>query len=411
MANSEPENLDTAAPEKLNELFPYEMPFRAAHTIGLLIILLFLTVGVSSIVVKIPESIRCPFVLVPEGGSDPVQSPFQGVLREAYVIEGEQVRAEQLLFVIRSNEIHAWTTEMQTLKGDLRALELRRQSSVKAHKTRTETAQTEIAQHESEIDYQKKYLATYQDIGERMAELRRQGLASVTELLNHEVGLAGAERDVALAEQSHLKAQLQLRQLAIEHERELTDETIEFNKTTVRIRALQKQLKDCEGDVVFVRAPFDGTVLSVARKNEGDIVALGQELCQIARSDASPRAQLSVAEEGVPRLKPGQPVKLYFQAFPYQRHGTCDGTLKWVSPAPVASAGGAGFIAFVEPAQFTMKVAGEDFPLRIGMQGEARIQVGRRTLIEYAFAPLRQLRENMRGAQSGVDSDAEMTTD
>jgi hypothetical protein len=35
-------------------------------------------------------------------------------------------------------------------------------------------------------------------------------------------------------------------------------------------------------------------------------------------------------------------------------------------------------------------------PLRAGMTGTARIQAGRRTLIEYAFEPLRQLRENVR---------------
>jgi hypothetical protein len=30
------------------------------------------------------------------------------------------------------------------------------------------------------------------------------------------------------------------------------------------------------------------------------------------------------------------------------------------------------------------------------MGGEARVVVGRRTMIEYAFEPIRQLRENMR---------------
>ena len=34
--------------------------------------------------------------------------------------------------------------------------------------------------------------------------------------------------------------------------------------------------------------------------------------------------------------------------------------------------------------------------MRVGMRGEARIVVGSRALIEYAFEPVRQLRENMR---------------
>ena len=34
---------------------------------------------------------------------------------------------------------------------------------------------------------------------------------------------------------------------------------------------------------------------------------------------------------------------------------------------------------------------------RVGMRGEARIVVGSRTMIEYAFEPIKQLRENTRG--------------
>jgi hypothetical protein len=34
--------------------------------------------------------------------------------------------------------------------------------------------------------------------------------------------------------------------------------------------------------------------------------------------------------------------------------------------------------------------------LRVGMKGEAHIIVGGRTMIEYAFEPVRQLRESMR---------------
>jgi hypothetical protein len=34
--------------------------------------------------------------------------------------------------------------------------------------------------------------------------------------------------------------------------------------------------------------------------------------------------------------------------------------------------------------------------LRVGMKGEARIVVGRRTLVEHIAEPIRQLRENLR---------------
>jgi hypothetical protein len=39
---------------------------------------------------------------------------------------------------------------------------------------------------------------------------------------------------------------------------------------------------------------------------------------------------------------------------------------------------------------------GQVLPLRVGMRGDAHIIVGGRTLIEYAFEPIRQLRESMK---------------
>jgi hypothetical protein len=61
----------------------------------------------------------------------------------------------------------------------------------------------------------------------------------------------------------------------------------------------------------------------------------------------------------------------------------------------VASTEGQSFIALASPSQTFILVNQARRPLQVGMKGEARIVVGRRRLIEYAFEPIRQLRENM----------------
>lgn len=48
----------------------------------------------------------------------------------------------------------------------------------------------------------------------------------------------------------------------------------------------------------------------------------------------------------------------------------------------------------------TIPVDGADVPLRAGMQGTARITVGRRRLVEFVLEPIRQLRENFSGTIS-----------
>ena len=122
----------------------------------------------------------------------------------------------------------------------------------------------------------------------------------------------------------------------------------------------------------------------------------GQELCQLARTDAKLKVRLLLAEEGLPRLAVGQRVRFFADAFPYQRYGTITGTLSWISPSAVTNREGRQFVALANLDQEAFQVGGHPRPLRVGMRGEARIIVGSRTLIEYVLEPVRQLRENLR---------------
>jgi hemolysin D len=86
-------------------------------------------------------------------------------------------------------------------------------------------------------------------------------------------------------------------------------------------------------------------------------------------------------------------VRFFFEAFPYQRYGAISGTLDWISPSAVTVTGGQHFVAI---ASIDLNGNRRHLALKPGMKGDARIRVGSRTLIEYAFEPLRQLREGVR---------------
>jgi multidrug efflux pump subunit AcrA (membrane-fusion protein) len=119
-------------------------------------------------------------------------------------------------------------------------------------------------------------------------------------------------------------------------------------------------------------------------------------LCQLARVESQLRARLRPEEAGLPRLAVGQQVRLFFDAFPYQRYGTVTGQLEWISPAAAITSEGQSFAARAILDQTAFTSRGKNRPLEAGMKGEARIRVGSRTAAEYAFEPLRQLREQTR---------------
>ena len=117
----------------------------------------------------------------------------------------------------------------------------------------------------------------------------------------------------------------------------------------------------------------------------------------LAPSEGKIVAQLSVPEESMVEVRTGLPVKFLLNAFPYQRYGTRAGTIVSVSPTVASSPEGQVFYATALLADQSITAGGISHPLRPGMRGEARIIVGRRTLIDYVFEPIRRLREGMGG--------------
>jgi uncharacterized membrane protein len=103
------------------------------------------------------------------------------------------------------------------------------------------------------------------------------------------------------------------------------------------------------------------------------------------------RAQMTLAQEQTARIRAGQPVQLFYSAFPYQRYGAQDGQVAAMSPI-----GDSSLAILTDLARESIAVDGEARPLRSGMTGQARVVVGRRTLFSFAFEPVRAVRENLR---------------
>jgi len=88
-------------------------------------------------------------------------------------------------------------------------------------------------------------------------------------------------------------------------------------------------------------------------------------------------------------------VRLLYDAFPYQRYGIKHGTVRWVSPASVTIKDRQVFRVLVDLEEHAVPVKGEKRPLMAGMGGRADVVVGRRSIIAYAFEPIRVLRDTL----------------
>lgn len=284
-----------------------------------------------------------------------------------------------------------------------------------------------------EIEFKQKAFWVARELADRTERLHKEGIISWLENNNRQleasklaVELEQLDRQVDTArlkvsqlkseeEQREIESRLTLDQLVTErrevqaaaeklrHEmagrqtvfleltRSLREET---QKSAIRTAALRSELEQSRGNELSVAAPCAGVVLRLSVQRPGAVVKEGEPLADLACGGSRLRAELTVPPFGVGRVKHGHPVKLLYDTFPYQRHGVRRATVRWVSPAGV----GTDFRAFADIEDESITVQGERRPLTAGMGGRADVVVGRRSLIAYAFEPLRQLRESLADA-------------
>ncbi len=75
------------------ELAPQEPPPWVIRWTAWLLIAAFLCALLVAIVMRLPETVDCRFVLIPATGADPIQAPRQAIISRVVVEEGQPVKA------------------------------------------------------------------------------------------------------------------------------------------------------------------------------------------------------------------------------------------------------------------------------------------------------------------------------
>jgi len=379
-----------------SEMLPQEPPLWIIRSTAWLLLAAFLFALLIAIVMRLPETVHCQFVLIPATGADPIQSPRQAIISRVAVEEGQPVKLGEALFVLRSDEIRGWDTQFRTLT-DLRTKEEGLTQSETAYAAQLEIKKAEIEQARSEVKFRENHASTSRELVTRMEKLAKLGGESEIDLVKLKLDLAGSEKDWSVAQRTLQQVNLDRERMETEHARQRAEQQSEIEKLKMRIGALKTDLENTQQNLLTLRSPYDGVIISMDQRTVGSFVQQGQVLCQLAGKDAKPRARMTLNEAGLPKLAVAQRVRYFFEAFPYQRYGAVTGKLDWISPSAVTTTDGTHFVALGSLDRYEISPrAGQVLPLRVGMRGQAHIIVGGRTLIEYAFEPIRQLRESMK---------------
>lgn len=190
---------------------------------------------------------------------------------------------------------------------------------------------------------------------------------------------------------------LQLQYDAAAKEIANTEEKLRLQLQTARLvaeAAARIRFENIDKDnFLLIVAPVDGVITDITSTQPGDKIQANAPLGGIAPKGARPVLKIEIAEQDRAFLREGLPVKLKFNAFPYQRYGLIDGTLTYISPAtkPSAQAKQPVYEGRVTLERDYYEVGETKYPLRYGMTATAEIVVRERRLIDLALDPFRQI--------------------
>jgi len=225
----------------------------------------------------------------------------ESVVAEIKVIEMERVAEESK----RLQE----QTQSDVKQAELRLIEEQKRYESIIHQAQSDIEQAELRLKEEQSGFQTTIQQAQSDIDQ--AKLRLQEQQRSRQTLTHVSKLA------------LLKSEEQLKDL----QRQITSLETEISQNKSQIKSLNLQL----GQRVL-RSPIEGTVFQLPIQRPGVVVQSGQAIAQIAPKNAilAFKAQMPTSESGF--LRQGMPVKLKFDAYPFQDYGVIPGHLTLISP-------------------------------------------------------------------------------
>jgi membrane fusion protein len=347
-------------------------------------------------------------LLVPDQGMVRASILAAGSLQSVMVREGDIVAAGDRLAVVNlaaeSAGGNVGDAISKSLATEAVAARAKAESTLARLQVEFEQAKIRLSRSTAEQDQ----IAVQIKLQEERVTLGEADLARALEIAAK--GFM-ARRDVDARRSSLLLLQQELatqRRLLATSEREIADLKARLASIPLEIAAanaeasgaaaaLEQRATDAEARrLQFVTAPIGGRIAALPVVT-GQTVNAGATVAVIVPEGGQLEAELLAPSRAIGFVRPGQPVQISLQAFPYQRFGTVPGRIRLVSttvlaPSEVAIQGlniqEPTFRIRVSLGQDSMQAYGESYPLQPGMLVSGDIVFDRRTLIQWLFDPI-----------------------
>lgn len=393
------------------ETSPWQPPLLSAPVSGFL--LLAFVVAATATIVGFAVSFE--FVrreqarghLTPASGWTRVAATTFGVVRRRLVAAGDVVDSGDVLFELAPAQglrsgltVHARL--LQEIEAQRIVLESQDRLLRARHESDLRRTDRERRLAEEEVESLARELALWRDrLGvaeQRLADGRRLfegGALAATDVASLFDGVRALA--IPIAEKERLLAGKRWLLAGTEDQRQRLTMDLQRNQAAIRERrhdlAMEEYRIRGEG-AARVLAPRAGVVASV-RAGTGDRVAPGRTLLDILPVDAVLQARVFAPSAAVGFVEIGQAVRVYLDAFPYERHGAQQGKVVSISESTLGAEEAATAQLAVAPFRIDVEFPGgfdlapaQRAALRPGMTVSVDFVGARGTLFDWALEPL-----------------------
>ncbi len=382
--------------------------------------------------------------LIPESYVKIVQPAEAGIVKDILVREGQNVKAGQVLLrmdaLITDADAKSIEADYQRKRLTLRRIEaelsgqpfkrhdgdppqlaeevaaqyhanrMAFEAALAEERSRLVKAKQEISAAEQVKKKLEETVPHYRDQDKAYEKLVKDGFAGSLmasdkrrERVEKEQELQTQAFLIESAKASRQQSEKKLAQIESDYRRALHVERNEIQGQADKLaQELAKQSH--KQDLLELKAPQDGVVKDLATHTAGTVVQPGTVLLTLVPKDETLRAEVWVTNEDIGFVREGQPVKLKFAAFPFQKYGMAEGTVEHLSADAADSSNGSSttqndlsrknqplvYKALVALKGMKLEMDGERFVLSAGMQTNAEIRLGDRTVLEYLLSPVRK---------------------
>ncbi|MBX6741917.1 MAG: HlyD family efflux transporter periplasmic adaptor subunit [Acetobacteraceae bacterium] len=350
--------------------------------------------------------------LAPSAGVVRVYAPRPGTISAVHAEEGQVVSEGQALLTVSVDQtasdganVDASVLDALARQKALLGERITTQERLEAAEQKRLEAQisgldAEMAQIEVQVSAQDERARLSASRASAAAELSAQGVLS---------GVESKLRREAYLEQRRSLAALAQDLVTKRNERTALRLALEQLPTAMaeKIQLLRKELLETEQRIAeiegrrayVVRAPVGGRI-SALQAAEGHAADPRQPQLSILPDDGLLHAELFVPTRAAGFVRPGQEVRILYDAFPYQRFGAHRGRITMTSQTVLMPGEVTAPVALHEPVYRAVASLerqdiasdAESTPLRPDMLLRAEIVLERRPLIAWLLGPLLQVR-------------------